>query len=119
MTPGGSATPTLSDALPVTVRVELVVLPVVGEEMATVGAVVSTAVRLRLGAARVGAVAVRASGTTTEAMRRARAGVRTGAAPLGSGTRRSGAVAAGGDTQCIDRTAYWLHGQVEQSHPMR
>jgi hypothetical protein len=102
-------TPTLSEALPRTVRVELVVLPLVGDEIVTEGAVVSVVLWLRgFGAARVGAVAARASGTATEATRRARAGVRTGVAPRGSGTRLTGAVAAGGDTLCIGRTAYRL-----------
>jgi hypothetical protein len=81
-------TPTLSDAVPKTVSDELVVLPLLGEAMDTDGAVVSTAVRLRLGAARVGAVAASASGTATEATTRTRTEVRTGV-PLHWGQART------------------------------
>jgi hypothetical protein len=76
-----SATPAsdlLSEAVPATVSEVPVMLPLDGDVIATVGAVVSTLLLRRgLGAAEVGAAASNASGRATPAAVRARRGART------------------------------------------
>jgi hypothetical protein len=71
-------------------------------EIDTEGAVVSAVERRGFGAASVGVVAARASGTATATEARARRGVRTGSVlHVHVGTRGDHAVTVGGDTSIV------------------